>query len=140
MESLQTFCAVAAYIIAEFWKYIMESSYLIVVKLAFPIRIIRNYKTWINFLQDLKSYLDSSKNGVIYISFGTNVMPSMLPQEKIQVLINVFSKLPYNILWKWDKEELPGKTDNIRIAKWFPQSDLLSKYLDELSNVCSYLR
>ncbi|KAL0810812.1 hypothetical protein ABMA28_010124 [Loxostege sticticalis] len=75
--------------------------------------------------QDLKSYLDSSKHGVIYISFGTNVEPALLPPERIQKLINVFSKLPYDILWKWNKDELPGRTENIRISKWLPQSDLL---------------
>ncbi|CAB3225859.1 unnamed protein product [Arctia plantaginis] len=74
---------------------------------------------------DLKSYLDSSQNGVIYISFGTNVDPSLLPPEIIQTLVNAFSKLPYDILWKWNKDELPGRTSNIRISKWLPQSDLL---------------
>nr|QNS26322.1 UDP-glycosyltransferase UGT33AL1 [Ostrinia furnacalis] len=75
--------------------------------------------------QDLKNYLDSSKNGVIYISFGTNVDPALLPPEKIQTMINVLSKLPYDILWKWNQDELPGRTPNIRISKWLPQSDLL---------------
>ncbi|CAH4033572.1 unnamed protein product [Pieris brassicae] len=75
--------------------------------------------------QDLKEYLDSSKNGVIYISFGSNVRSSLLPPEKIKILINVLSKLPYNILWKWERDVLPGKSKNIKIAKWLPQSDLL---------------
>ncbi|RVE39877.1 hypothetical protein evm_015473 [Chilo suppressalis] len=74
---------------------------------------------------DIKSYLDSSKNGVIYISFGTNVEPALLPPQKIQALINVFSKLPYDILWKWNRDELPGRSKNIRISKWLPQADLL---------------
>ncbi|XP_064074692.1 UDP-glycosyltransferase UGT5-like isoform X2 [Vanessa tameamea] len=75
--------------------------------------------------QDLKSYLDSSKNGVIYMSFGTNVKPSLLPKEKMQIFTNVFSELPYDVLWKWDKDEIPGRSKNVRISKWFPQSDLL---------------
>ncbi|XP_075986175.1 UDP-glucosyltransferase 2-like [Anticarsia gemmatalis] len=75
--------------------------------------------------QELKNYLDSSKNGVIYMSLGTNVVPSLLPPERVQMLIRVFSKMPYDVLLKWDKDELPGKTDNIRIFKWLPQSDLL---------------
>ncbi|NP_001243978.1 UDP-glucosyltransferase precursor [Bombyx mori] len=74
---------------------------------------------------DLKEYLDSSKHGVVYISFGTNVEPSLLPPERIQLLIKVFSELPYDVLWKWDQDELPGKSENIKIAKWLPQSDLL---------------
>lgn len=75
--------------------------------------------------KDLKAFLDASTNGVIFISFGTNVSPSQLPQEKIQIMIKVFSQLPYNVMWKWDKEELPGRSDNIQISKWYPQSDLL---------------
>ncbi|XP_063834283.1 UDP-glucosyltransferase 2-like [Ostrinia nubilalis] len=75
--------------------------------------------------KDLQNYLDSSKNGVIYVSFGSNVEPALFPPETIQTLVNVFSKLPYDILWKWNQDELPGRTPNIRISKWFPQSDLL---------------
>ncbi|KAI5633116.1 UDP-glucoronosyl and UDP-glucosyl transferase domain-containing protein [Phthorimaea operculella] len=75
--------------------------------------------------RDLKLFLDSSKHGVIYMSFGTNINPSTLSFDRIQMLVKVFAKLPYDILWKWDKDSLPGKSDNIRIAKWFPQSDLL---------------
>ncbi|XP_028175156.1 UDP-glucuronosyltransferase 2B20-like [Ostrinia furnacalis] len=75
--------------------------------------------------KELKSYLDASTKGVIYISFGTNVNPSQLPPEKIQILAKVFSELPYNVLWKWDKDVLPGQSGNIRISKWLPQSDLL---------------
>ncbi|XP_061712803.1 uncharacterized protein LOC133521750 [Cydia pomonella] len=78
-----------------------------------------------NLPQDLQQYLDSSKHGVIYLSFGSNVDTSMLPPEKVQTIINVFSQLPYDVLWKWNQDELPGRTKNIRISKWFPQSDLL---------------
>ncbi|XP_063533659.1 UDP-glucosyltransferase 2-like [Cydia strobilella] len=75
--------------------------------------------------QDLQQYLDSSEHGVIYLSFGSNVDTTMLPPEKVQTIINVFSQLPYEVLWKWNQDELPGRTKNIRISKWFPQSDLL---------------
>ncbi|CAH0715024.1 unnamed protein product, partial [Brenthis ino] len=76
--------------------------------------------------KDLKSYLDSSKNGVIYMSFGTNVKPSLLSPEKLKIFINVFSQLPYDVLMKWDKDELLDCPKNIKIAKWYPQSDLLN--------------
>ncbi|CAH2098384.1 unnamed protein product [Euphydryas editha] len=74
---------------------------------------------------DLKTYLDSSKRGVIYVSFGTNVLSGMITPEKVKIMVKVLSKLPYDVLWKWDQDELPGKSDNIRISKWLPQSDLL---------------
>ena len=81
--------------------------------------------------------MDSSKQGVIYVSFGTNVLPSLLSSEKIGIMTKVFSKLSYNVLWKWDKDVLPGQSDNIKIAKWFPQSDLLSKSIIIILFICS---
>ncbi|XP_028167287.1 UDP-glucuronosyltransferase 2B4-like [Ostrinia furnacalis] len=73
----------------------------------------------------LQTFLDSSKNGVIYVSFGSIIDPTQFPQERIKILVNVFSKLPYDILWKWNHGDVPGRTKNIRISKWLPQSDLL---------------
>ncbi|CAK1589580.1 unnamed protein product [Parnassius mnemosyne] len=75
--------------------------------------------------KDLQQYLDSSKNGVIYFSFGTNVVPSSLSQEKMKIFEDVFSQLPYNIIWKWDSDKKTVKSKNIKIYKWLPQSDLL---------------
>lgn len=79
--------------------------------------------------QDLISYLDSSQHGVIYVSFGTNVKPSLLPAGKLKILKKVFSDLQYDVLWKWDSDNFLDCPKNIKIAKWFPQSDLLSKFI-----------
>ncbi|XP_023937620.2 UDP-glucosyltransferase 2 [Bicyclus anynana] len=75
--------------------------------------------------EELKSSLDSSINGVIYVSFGTNVDTAILHAEKLQIFADVFSKLPYDIFWKWNDENLPNLSQNIKVMKWFPQSDLL---------------
>ncbi|XP_041972156.1 uncharacterized protein LOC121728111 [Aricia agestis] len=75
--------------------------------------------------KDIKSYLDSSRNGVIYMSFGTNVIPSAMPPEKLQNMLEVLSRMPYDVLFKWDKEKLPIEVRNIKISKWFPQGDIL---------------
>ncbi|VVC87286.1 unnamed protein product [Leptidea sinapis] len=75
--------------------------------------------------QDLKTYLDSSTRGVIYVSFGSITLSSNLPPEKVEIFTRVFAQLQCDILWKWETDELPGKSPNIKISKWFPQSDLL---------------
>ncbi|XP_072946224.1 UDP-glycosyltransferase UGT5-like [Epargyreus clarus] len=75
--------------------------------------------------QDLELYLNSSTHGVIYVSFGTNVQTSLLPSDGTSTIAKAFSKLPYDVLWKWDSDELPGRPRNVRISKWLPQSDLL---------------
>ncbi|CAH2235967.1 jg24505 [Pararge aegeria aegeria] len=74
---------------------------------------------------DLEKILNSSQNGVIYVSFGTNVKLSQLPTEKINLMAKVFAQLPYDILWKYDKDVLPTQTNNIKLSNWFPQADLL---------------
>ncbi|XP_048002391.1 UDP-glucosyltransferase 2-like [Leguminivora glycinivorella] len=74
--------------------------------------------------QDLKSYLDSS-SGVIYVSYGSNFSPSSLSEDKISLLLTVFSKLPYDVLCKWDTEDLPALPSNVKVRKWLPQNDLL---------------
>lgn len=87
-----------------------------------------------NCCQDLKSFIDSS-NGTIYVSFGTNVNTSVIPEEVVQIMVKVFSRLPYRVLWKWDQDKLPGKPENIKISKHFPQANLLSKFSPKIFNI-----
>ncbi|CAG4980735.1 unnamed protein product [Colias eurytheme] len=79
----------------------------------------------VNLSTDLQTYLDFSKNGVIYVSFGSSVRTANLPTDKVRIMTKVFSELPYDILWKWDQDELPGRSKNIKISKWLPQHQLL---------------
>jgi glucuronosyltransferase len=76
--------------------------------------------------KNLKNYLDSSKNGVIYMSLGSNVKSSDLSEGFLDIFINTFKSLEYDVLWKWEKDDLPNKPDNVRISKWLPQTDLLA--------------
>ncbi|XP_034826578.2 UDP-glucosyltransferase 2-like [Maniola hyperantus] len=75
--------------------------------------------------RDLQTYLDSSKHGVIYLSFGTNALAGAIPEDKVRIIVKVLSGLPYDVLWKWDKNKLPVQSENIKLSKWYPQSDLL---------------
>ncbi|XP_063706100.1 UDP-glycosyltransferase UGT5-like [Culicoides brevitarsis] len=74
----------------------------------------------------LKSYLDNSKNGVIYLSFGSNVKSAHLKPEIRKTIMDTLRKLNYDILWKYENDTIEGKPDNVRIEKWLPQIDLLA--------------
>ncbi|CAH2230251.1 jg20001 [Pararge aegeria aegeria] len=74
--------------------------------------------------KDLQLDLDESIQGAIYISFGSMILTSLFNLEFIQLLTDVFSDLPYNVLLKWD-HDIPGCPNNVKIRKWYPQSDLL---------------
>ncbi|XP_075979920.1 UDP-glucosyltransferase 2-like [Anticarsia gemmatalis] len=74
--------------------------------------------------KDLKEYLDNSARGVVYISFGTNVLPTRMDKDLLDELLKGFGELPYDVLWKFngDSIEVPS---NVQTRKWFPQRDLL---------------
>ncbi|XP_039959805.1 UDP-glycosyltransferase UGT5-like isoform X4 [Bactrocera tryoni] len=75
---------------------------------------------------DIAKVLDESKEGVIYFSLGSNIKGSHLNEEKIKIMFNVISKLPYKVLWKWSPTELPGESKNIIFRDWLPQDDVLA--------------
>ncbi|KAJ4429921.1 hypothetical protein ANN_22125 [Periplaneta americana] len=79
---------------------------------------------------ELQNFLDGAPEGVIYFNLGTNIKSDTLAQDKRQMFLDVFSDLTqFRVLWKWDTDELPGQPSNVKVAKWFPQQDLLRNVL-----------
>jgi glucuronosyltransferase len=77
-------------------------------------------------LQEIQQFLDESKDGVIFFSFGSNAKTTVLPSEKIKILLKVFSKLKQRVIMKWETDSMEGKPDNVLIGKWLPQDDILA--------------
>ncbi|XP_074037417.1 UDP-glycosyltransferase UGT5 isoform X3 [Leptinotarsa decemlineata] len=75
--------------------------------------------------KDLQDYLDSSSQGVVYFSLGSNVKSANLSIHLREVIINAFEEIPYNVLWKWESDYLPDCPENVMTRKWLPQQDLL---------------
>lgn len=48
-----------------------------------------------------------------------------MPESKRKMLLNVFSKLKQQVLWKWESESMPNLPANVKLSKWLPQQDLL---------------
>lgn len=78
--------------------------------------------------KDLKEFLDSAKDGVIYFSMGSNLKSADIPLEKRNALLKVFGKLKQKVLWKFETEDV-ALPKNVKIQKWLPQQDILgTKY------------
>ncbi|XP_025985910.1 UDP-glucosyltransferase 2 isoform X2 [Solenopsis invicta] len=75
--------------------------------------------------KDLKDFITDAPNGFIYVSLGTNVAISLLSENVQNVFRDVFTNLPYKVVWKRDSE-LSNKPDNIYTAEWFPQQSILA--------------
>lgn len=82
---------------------------------------------------EIKKFLDQSKNGVVYFSLGSNIMPSILPQEVIKEIMETFRIIPYDVILKWDQDTLENKPKNVLLTKWVPQEAVLRKFF-----VCCY--
>lgn len=79
---------------------------------------------------ELKTYLDNSKQGAVFLGFGSNVETSKLPKEKLDVFLQTFAKSSYNVLFKYDGN-MENKPKNIRTATWFPQRGILGIVIKE---------
>ncbi|CAB3377023.1 Hypothetical predicted protein [Cloeon dipterum] len=75
--------------------------------------------------KEVKEFLDGANDGFIFFSLGTNVKSIMLPQEVIDGILEVFGKLKLKVLWKFERDDLPGKPNNVMINKWLSQQDVL---------------
>ncbi|XP_069682309.1 UDP-glycosyltransferase UGT5-like isoform X2 [Periplaneta americana] len=80
----------------------------------------------IRLTKDLQDFLDSAEDGVIYFSLGSFVRVESMPADKRDAFVQAFSELPQKVLWKWEKETLPGKPKNVKIVSWLPQMDVLA--------------
>ena len=75
----------------------------------------------------MEAFLNTSDKGFIYFSLGTNVKSHFISLELRTLFLNVFAKLPYSVLWKYDADDFSNIPMNVRIQKWYPQEDVLRK-------------
>ena len=45
----------------------------------------------------------------------------MMPEEKLQIFMDVLGSVKHRVLLKWENDTIQGKPDNVMIKKWFPQ-------------------
>lgn len=76
--------------------------------------------------KDLQTYLDGSKNGVIYCSFGTTVLSENVDAARLQTILQGFGRLQYDVLFKFGNDTIKNKPNNVKLVKWIPQADLLA--------------
>ncbi|XP_003705458.2 UDP-glycosyltransferase UGT5-like [Megachile rotundata] len=75
--------------------------------------------------KDLQRFMDEAKQGFIYMSLGGNARSADIPMDVQQIFFDVFSKLPYRVVWKYE-EDFPVKLDNVYASKWLPQQSILA--------------
>lgn len=56
-----------------------------------------------------------------------------MPKNIKEMFVQVFSRIPQKVVWKWEEDDLVDKDNslsaNVKIVKWLPQQDLLGKQI-----------
>lgn len=79
--------------------------------------------------RDLEEWMDNSKEGFVYFTFGSMVVIETFPEEVIRVFYKSLEKIaPIRVLMKIPnpKKLPPGLPKNIRTFEWAPQYKVLS--------------
>ncbi|XP_058460620.1 UDP-glycosyltransferase UGT5-like [Malaya genurostris] len=76
--------------------------------------------------EDIQTFINNSKHGVIYFSMGSMLKGCNFPEDKRNAFIEAFSKLKENILWKYENTSLPNKPKNVLVKQWLAQNDILA--------------
>lgn len=79
--------------------------------------------------ESLQKFLDAAEEGVVYFSFGSHISSKDMTPEQKTVILETFSALPFQILWKSEEEGLLETPRNVYLYKWVPQQDVLRKRL-----------
>lgn len=77
---------------------------------------------------EVQKWLDDSKDGCVYFTFGSMVRIETFPKEMIEMFYKSFEKIaPTRVLMKVAKKEelLPGLPKNVMTQSWFSQIPVL---------------
>ncbi|CAH1105652.1 unnamed protein product [Psylliodes chrysocephalus] len=75
--------------------------------------------------KDLQDFLNDAKDGCIYFSLGSNSKSVDIPEDKIQIIMETLSELPYKVLWKFEMTDVIKPPKNVKFISWAPQQDIL---------------
>lgn len=71
--------------------------------------------------------MDEAESGVIYLSLGSTVEPTAF-EDLGNTFVQILGRLPQRIIMKWDPKLLHSVPNNVKVQKWIPQCEVLSKY------------
>ncbi|ODM95815.1 2-hydroxyacylsphingosine 1-beta-galactosyltransferase [Orchesella cincta] len=76
---------------------------------------------------EIQAFLNGAHNGFVYISLGSYIMSSNLPEDILYIFFQVIEAFPnIKFLWKWDGDFPEKIPNNLLMAQWFPQKDVLA--------------
>jgi len=83
-----------------------------------------------NNLREIDTELDDflnevEPNGALIFSLGSHIKSSQMPGHMIEMFVNAFSRVPYNVVWKFEGKRPANLSSNVLTREWIPQQDVL---------------
>ncbi|CAG9827271.1 unnamed protein product [Diabrotica balteata] len=75
--------------------------------------------------EEFINIMNNAKDGVILMSFGTNIHSANLKEDKKKIFLETLGQLKQTVLWKFDKD-LDNLPKNVILKKWLPQKEILA--------------
>uniref|UniRef100_A0A6P7GID3 UDP-glucuronosyltransferase 2B9-like n=1 Tax=Diabrotica virgifera virgifera TaxID=50390 RepID=A0A6P7GID3_DIAVI len=75
--------------------------------------------------EEFMNIMNNANDGVILMSFGTNIHSANLKEDKKNSIIEALGQLKQTVLWKFDKD-LDNLPKNVIQRKWLPQKEILA--------------
>jgi UDP:flavonoid glycosyltransferase YjiC (YdhE family) len=75
--------------------------------------------------------MDSAKNGVVLVSFGSSPQSRAMPAHIKQAFLDAFDEFPQvKFLWKFENAtvNIAKGHPNVLTREWIPQVDILSEF------------
>ena len=74
---------------------------------------------------EIRNFIARAKKGVILMTFGT--MASTMPPEMMEKFCSAFRRLQdYGVIWRLNSRDEVILPDNVMVAQWLPQQDILA--------------
>ncbi|CAH2090414.1 unnamed protein product [Euphydryas editha] len=74
---------------------------------------------------DLLKFVEEAEHGVIYISFGSVVRSSTMPDDKLNAMLGAIAEMPQRFIWKWEEKIMLMDKNKLYLSSWLPQVDIL---------------
>ena len=91
----------------------------------------QNFKISIKTLQEIQKWADGSKDGFIYVTFGSMILIETFPKNIIDAFYTAFrnsAPVRFLIKIKDEKKLPPGLPKNVKLFSWLPQIQVLSMF------------
>ncbi|XP_050497644.1 UDP-glycosyltransferase UGT5-like isoform X1 [Diabrotica virgifera virgifera] len=75
--------------------------------------------------EEFMNIMNNAKDGVILMSFGTNIHSANIKDDKKNSIIEALGQLKQTVLWKFDAD-LDNLPKNVILRKWLPQKEILA--------------